>query len=64
MTVRNQIDRYTLALDAIRSVPRLSSQVAETEQRHSDIIQRHHLYVSEYGEDMPGVRDWKWTAAQ
>ena len=64
MTVRNQIDRYTLALDAIRSVPRLSSQVAETEQRHSEIIQRHRLYVSEYGEDMPEVRDWKWTAAQ
>jgi xylulose-5-phosphate/fructose-6-phosphate phosphoketolase len=64
MTVRNGLDRYTLALDVIRNVPRLASQVAAAEQRHSEIIQRHRLYVSEYGEDMPEVRDWKWTPAR
>ena len=64
MTVRNRIDRYTLALDAIRSTPRLATRVAEGEQKHSELMQRHRLYVSEYGEDMPEVRDWKWTLAQ
>jgi xylulose-5-phosphate/fructose-6-phosphate phosphoketolase len=24
-------------------------------------MQKHKLYVSEHGEDMPEVRDWKWT---
>jgi hypothetical protein len=24
-------------------------------------IQRHKLYVSEHGEDLPEVRDWRWT---
>jgi xylulose-5-phosphate/fructose-6-phosphate phosphoketolase len=64
MTVRNRIDRYTLALDAIRSTPRLAARVAESEQKHSELMQRHRLYVSEYGEDMPEVRDWQWTLAQ
>jgi hypothetical protein len=64
MTVRNRIDRYTLALDAVRSAPRLASRVVECEQKHSELMQRHRLYVSEYGEDMPEVRDWKWTPAQ
>jgi len=64
MTVRNRIDRYTLALDAVRSAPRLASRVVECEQKYSELMQRHRLYVSEYGEDMPEVRDWKWTPAQ
>ena len=64
MTVRNGIDRYTLALDAIRSTARLAPLVAESEQKHSELMQRHRLYVSEYGEDMPEVRDWKWTLAK
>jgi xylulose-5-phosphate/fructose-6-phosphate phosphoketolase len=24
-------------------------------------MQRHKLYVSEHGEDMPEVKNWKWT---
>ncbi len=63
MTVLNELDRYTLALDAIRQVPRMASRVAETEQRHSEIMQRHKLYVSEHGLDMPEVLDWKWSPA-
>ncbi len=61
MTVLNKLDRYTLALDAIKQVPRLEGTRNAAEQWHSEIIQKHKLYVSEYGEDMPEVRDWKWS---
>ena len=61
MTVLNELDRYTLALDAIRYVPRMQGRFAEMVQRHSEVLQRHKLYVSEHGQDMPEVRNWKWS---
>jgi xylulose-5-phosphate/fructose-6-phosphate phosphoketolase len=62
MTVLNELDRYTLALDAVKYVPRLQSRYPEFKQRHSEIMQRHKLYVSEHGEDMPEVSGWKWSS--
>jgi xylulose-5-phosphate/fructose-6-phosphate phosphoketolase len=61
MTVLNGLDRYTLALDALKYIPRFQSRFPEFRQRHSELIQQHKLYVSEHGEDMPEVRNWKWS---
>ncbi|HZP06318.1 MAG TPA: phosphoketolase family protein [Terracidiphilus sp.] len=60
MCVLNNIDRFQLTFDAIRRVPRLAAQVSATEQWYSEAIQRHRLYVTENGEDMPEVRNWRW----
>ncbi len=62
MTVLNKLDRYTLALDAVKQVPRMAAIAPDVEQKHSEIIQKHKLYVSQFGEDLPEVRDWKWSA--
>ncbi|SEU30698.1 phosphoketolase family protein [Stigmatella erecta] len=62
MTVLNDMDRYTLALDAIRQAPAVRHRLDAAEQRYSEVSQRHKLYVSEHGEDMPEVKGWKWTA--
>ena len=61
MVVLNNLDRYQLAFDAIRRIPRLADQVEKAEARYWETIQRHRLYISEHGEDMPEVRDWCWT---
>ena len=61
MVVLNNLDRYQLALDAIRRIPRLSGQVEAATNRYWDSIQRHKRYISEQGEDLPEVRDWRWT---
>jgi xylulose-5-phosphate/fructose-6-phosphate phosphoketolase len=61
ITVLNRLDRYSLALDALRYVPRCQSRLPEFEQRHSEMMQKHKLFVSEYGEDLPEVRDWRWS---
>jgi xylulose-5-phosphate/fructose-6-phosphate phosphoketolase len=61
MVVLNRMDRFRLALDVITRVPRLHSIAAKTTQRFTELMQRHKLYVSEYGEDLPEVRNWRWT---
>ena len=60
MTVLNQLDRFQLALDAIRRVPRLKSIADEATQLLHDMLRRHREYVSAYGQDLPEVRNWKW----
>jgi xylulose-5-phosphate/fructose-6-phosphate phosphoketolase len=61
MCVRNNIDRYQLALDAILRIPRLAGIAEAEHHRYSERIQKHRLYVAEYGQDMPEIRDWKWA---
>jgi xylulose-5-phosphate/fructose-6-phosphate phosphoketolase len=63
MCVLNNIDRFQLTLDAIKRVPRLKDQVAAAEQWYSEQIQRHKLYVSENGDDLPDVKNWRWPAS-
>ncbi|MDB5394358.1 MAG: Fructose-6-phosphate phosphoketolase [Rhodospirillales bacterium] len=60
MVVLNNLDRYQLALDAITRVPRLRHLVEIATARYWTTMERHKLYVSEHGDDMPEVRDWRW----
>ena len=60
MCVLNNIDRFQLALDAIKRVPRLKLQADAAEQWYSEQIQRHRLYVSENGDDLPEIKNWRW----
>jgi xylulose-5-phosphate/fructose-6-phosphate phosphoketolase len=62
MVVLNNLDRYQLALDAIQRVARFGDQVEQARQRYWTSIERHRLYVSEHGEDLPEVRNWRWSA--
>jgi xylulose-5-phosphate/fructose-6-phosphate phosphoketolase len=43
MVVLNNLDRYQLALDAIRRIPRLSGQVEAETARFQETLQRHRL---------------------
>ncbi len=61
MVVLNNIDRFQLALDAIRRVPRLQHLVGEATEHYRKTIARHRAYVSEFGDDMPEIKDWKWS---
>jgi xylulose-5-phosphate/fructose-6-phosphate phosphoketolase len=63
MAVMNNLDRYQLALDAILRTPRLSALASAATDRYWATMERHRLYVSEHGEDMPEVAQWRWTPA-
>jgi xylulose-5-phosphate/fructose-6-phosphate phosphoketolase len=60
MTVRNDMDRYHLAIDVIERVPALSIVGAYAKQAFRDKLIEHETYIRRRGEDMPEVRDWSW----
>jgi xylulose-5-phosphate/fructose-6-phosphate phosphoketolase len=61
MVVLNNLDRYQLALDAIRRIPRLTDQVEKATARYWTTMEHHKLYISAHGDDMPEVRNWHWN---
>lgn len=60
MCVLNQIDRFSLAIDAIDRVPQLGSSAAHVRQELVDKIIDHRQYIRIYGEDMPEIAGWMW----
>ncbi|MBU6462293.1 MAG: hypothetical protein KGK01_10110 [Bradyrhizobium sp.] len=56
MVVLNQRDRYHLAIEAIERVPGLAIKGP-----FQNKLAEHHRYVREHGQDMPAVRDWRWS---
>jgi len=64
MTVLNQLDRYHLALEAIERVPGLKEKVPHVIDMLIGKLALHNAHVREYGEDMPEIRDWKWSASR
>ncbi len=64
MVVLNNLDRYQLALDAISRIPRLADRLPTATDRYWETMERHKLYVSEHGQDLPEVRNWRWTTAK
>jgi xylulose-5-phosphate/fructose-6-phosphate phosphoketolase len=60
MVVLNNLDRYQLALDAVKRIPRLHDEIGRAEERYRTVMERHRLYVGEHGQDMPEIRNWRW----
>jgi xylulose-5-phosphate/fructose-6-phosphate phosphoketolase len=60
MTVLNEIDRLHLALDVIHRVPKLQNIADEQKHFLRNRLIDHKLYITQYGDDMPEIRDWKW----
>ena len=59
MTVMNQLDRFHLALAALRRLPP-SEAGAQLATSLEDKLAIHHDWIREHGEDLPEVRDWCW----
>ncbi len=64
MVVLNEMDRFHLAGDAIDRVPRLTDRAGHVKQLIRDRLVEHRLYIEKYGQDMPDIRDWRWTQAK
>jgi xylulose-5-phosphate/fructose-6-phosphate phosphoketolase len=61
MTVINDMDRFHLVIDVIDRVPGLGARAAHVTQLMRDKLAEHRNYIRRYGDDMPEIRDWKWS---
>jgi xylulose-5-phosphate/fructose-6-phosphate phosphoketolase len=61
MTVLNDLDRFHLVADVIDRVPQLGARAAYAKQAIRDKLLEHKQYITEYGEDLPEVRNWQWS---
>jgi xylulose-5-phosphate/fructose-6-phosphate phosphoketolase len=61
MVVMNDLDRFHLVADVIDRIGLRGSQADYTRQALRDKRIEHRHYIAEHGEDMPEIRQWKWT---
>jgi xylulose-5-phosphate/fructose-6-phosphate phosphoketolase len=61
MTVLNDVDRFHLAGDVIDRVPGLAARAVTQKRLLRDKLIEHKLYITRYGDDMPEIRDWRWS---
>ncbi|MEO8084095.1 MAG: phosphoketolase, partial [Ardenticatenales bacterium] len=62
MTVRNDLDRYHLAMDAIDRLPQVGEKGIALRRRLREKRIEHRQYIERYGQDMPEIREWRWGA--
>ena len=58
--VQNEIDRFHLVEAVLREIPRYKKSSEILIKWSKDMLKKHKKYISEHGEDMPYIRDWKW----
>ena len=61
MVVRNNMDRFQLAIDSLARLPEWQSRATSAVKTFRDALARHASYVVEHGEDLPEVQGWRWT---
>jgi xylulose-5-phosphate/fructose-6-phosphate phosphoketolase len=62
MRVQNEIDRFHLVKEVIYNLKgeeNLSKYASIIQEMNNKLVD-HKEYISEYGEDMPEVKNWKW----
>ena len=64
MRVQNKIDRYNIIIDALKYIPRLENRSSRLIQYCKDKLVEHKQYISEYGQDLEEVRNWKWKGTK
>jgi xylulose-5-phosphate/fructose-6-phosphate phosphoketolase len=60
LAIENEIDRFSLAIDVIDRVKRLSVAGAHVKDKLRDMKIACRAYAYENGIDLPEIRNWKW----
>jgi xylulose-5-phosphate/fructose-6-phosphate phosphoketolase len=60
LAIQNQVDRFSIAMDAVDRVPRLQSAGAHAKERFLNLQIECRNYAHENGIDKPEIVNWKW----
>ena len=60
LAIENEIDRFSLAMDAIKRVPKLQKIGAHAKEKFQNEQIACRNYAFEHGIDKPDVSDWRW----
>jgi xylulose-5-phosphate/fructose-6-phosphate phosphoketolase len=61
MTVLNGLDRFHLALEVVRRVDATGDGVTRLKQHLEGKLLEHRQYINASGQDLPEIRNWRWT---
>ena len=61
MTVLNDLDRFHLFNDVMERLPALGTRAAYAKHVIRGKLIEHKHYIARHGEDMPEIRNWKWS---
>ncbi|HEY8160614.1 MAG TPA: phosphoketolase family protein [Methylobacter sp.] len=64
MTVLNDMDRFHLIMDAIDRLPQTGTKGIYLKQQLKDKLIEHKQYIARHGQDLPEIRNWKWSNYQ
>jgi len=60
LLMRNQADRFSLAIDAINRVPKLQADASNVKEWLKTQMEENIRYINENGIDQPEITQWKW----
>ncbi|MES2824751.1 MAG: phosphoketolase family protein [Pseudomonadota bacterium] len=60
MTVLNQLDRFHLVINCINRLPQAGATGTHVKKLCEGKLIEHRVYINQYGQDLPEIRDWKW----
>ncbi len=63
MTVLNDLDRFHLVMDTIDRLPQTGKKGIALKKKLQAKLIEHKKYIDKNGQDMPEIRNWKWTAS-
>jgi xylulose-5-phosphate/fructose-6-phosphate phosphoketolase len=61
MVVLNNVSRYHLAMLALKYLPQFRSRYANLDDEFGSKLAQHRIYIQQYLDDMPEIKEWKWT---
>ncbi len=61
MTVLNDLDRFHLVMDTIDRLPQTGKKGRALKERLQAKLIEHKQYIDKNGQDLPEIRNWKWS---